>query len=479
MVFYLLLASIVTASGLLWHRQTAQQEGARLARAHQLRALVEDRGLQPLHPPPDDDETLVELGRLLFFDPILSGNRDVSCATCHDPALATVDRLPLAVGTGGEGVGAERTTGQGRSFVSRNTHDLFNRALPGWEAAFWDGRVMESGPGRYETPAGAYLPAGLDNLLAAQAMFPVTLRHEMRGGAYNVDTYTAGPGTAGGRDREAPAGWHDVDVYGRPNELAAIPDGAQHAPAIWEAVMARLLAIPQYEQLFRRAYPQQAVHELGFHHAANALAAFQADAFTFVDSPWNRYLAGDDGALSPQAQAGALLFFGEAGCAACHAPPLFTDHGYHNIGAPQFGPGHDAYAPLDFGRYHVTGDEADRYAFRTPSLLNVSFTAPYLHNGAYGSLEDVVRHHLQPEAALRRYEGRELPLALQTTVQNEPVTIDAILRTLDPELAPERELSAADVAALLAFLEALGDPRAAAAPHLAPEAVPSGLPLGR
>ncbi|MFW5940665.1 MAG: cytochrome-c peroxidase [Chloroflexota bacterium] len=479
LVLYLLLASIVVAGALLWRRQAARQERTRQMHARRLRVLVEEMGLQPLQPPPEDDEATVELGRLLFFDPILSGNRDVSCATCHDPALATVDRLPLAVGTGGQGVGTERTPGPGRSFVSRNTQDLFNRALPGWEAVFWDGRVMERGAGRYETPAGAHLPPGLDNLLAAQAMFPVTLRHEMRGGAYDVDTYTDQAQRADGGEQGATTGWGDVDIYGQPNELAAIPDGPQHTPAVWEAVMARLLAIPRYEQLFRRANPHLTADELGFQHAANALAAFQAQAFTFVDSPWNRYLAGDDEALSPQAQAGALLFFGKAGCAACHEPPLFTDQGYHNIGAPQFGPGHDDYAPLDYGRFHVTGDEADRYAFRTPSLLNVSLTAPYLHNGAYGSLEDVVRHHLEPETALRQYEGRRLPSSLQATVQNEPVTVAAILRTVDPNLAPARALSAGEVALLLDFLEALSDPDAGSALDLAPEMVPSGLPLSR
>ncbi|HUM68759.1 MAG TPA: cytochrome c peroxidase, partial [Chloroflexota bacterium] len=109
------------------------------------------------------------------------------------------------------------------------------------------------------------------------------------------------------------------------------------------------LAIPAYQELFRQAYPDVPAVELGFQHAANALAAFQAQAFTFTNSPWDRYLAGDESALSKQAKQGALLFYGRAGCAACHSGPLFTDQQYHNIAAPQFGPGRDDFAPLDYG----------------------------------------------------------------------------------------------------------------------------------
>ena len=103
----------------------------------------------------------------------------------------------------------------------------------------------------------------------------------------------------------------------------------------------------------------------------------------------------------------------------------------------------------------MTGDEQDRFAFRTPPLRNVTRTGPWLHNGAYDSLEDVVRHHLDPEAMLRAYDGSHLPLGLGTTLQNEPVTVDAILRTLDPLLQNEGRLSGEEIGQIVAFLEAL------------------------
>jgi cytochrome c peroxidase len=242
--------------------------------------------------------------------------------------------------------------------------------------------------------------------------------------------------------------------------------------------MERLLAIPEYRQLFQVAYPDVPLEGLGFQHAANALAAFQVEAFTLVNSPWDRYLAGDDEALSTQAKQGALLFYGPAGCAACHSGPLLSDQQFHNLGVPQYGPGRDDFAPLDYGRYHATGDPADRFAFRTPPLRNVTLTGPWLHNGAYGDLEDVVRHHLDPAGSLRAYNGRQLPPALQAAMQHSDVTLDNILASLDPRLQQPPTLSNREVRLLLAFLESLTDPTATELDALLPNQVPSGLPVG-
>ena len=153
-----------------------------------------------------------------------------------------------------------------------------------------------------------------------------------------------------------------------------------------------------------------------------------------------------------------MLFFGQAGCARCHSGPLLSDGQYHNIGAPQLGPGTDEHAPLDYGRWAVTGVETDRFAFRTPPLRNVAQTGPWLHNGAYNALEAVVRHHLDAEAALRAYDGAHLPAALRPTVQNAPVTLAAILQTLAPELRQEQPLSRRQIAEIIAFLESLSGP---------------------
>ena len=442
-----------------------------------IQAIVEREGLAPLAAPPAQDPALVALGQMLFFDKELSGNRDTSCATCHQMDLGTSDGLRLSIGTGGSGVGPARQLGDNRTFVPRNALELYNRGLPEFDTMFWDARVAGSAATGFVTPAGAYLPNGLDNVLAAQAMFPVTFRDEMRGGWYNIAGYITEPGEIieKGDYADQPAGWNDVDVFGNPNELAGIPNGPENNPAIWEAIMQRLLAIPGYQALFQQAFPGVPLAALGFQHAANAIAAFETQAFSLTDSPWDRYLAGDQSAISNTAKQGALLFFGPAGCATCHSGDLFTDHDFHNLAVPQFGPGRDPIAPLDFGHYEATLEPADKYTFRTPSLRNVALTAPYFHNGTYTALEDVINHHLQPEASLRAFDGRQLPPELRDSLQNNEVTLVDILATLDPKLDGQTTLTNREIRQIIAFLQSLTDPAAKDLGHLVPAAVPSGL----
>ena len=419
----------------------------------QLQTLIAARQIEPLAPIPVQNEALVNLGRNLYFDNILSGNKDVSCATCHLPEFGTGDGLPLPIGTGGmNGVGPERLLGNGRSLVPRNAPDVFNRGAVEWHTMFWDGRVAISPRGYYKTPENDDLPGDLSSLLAVQAMFPVTSVDEMRGQ----------PG--------------DVTVTGEPNELAIIP--AEDTRAMWSGLMARLLSIPEYEALFATAYPDIPPSELGFQHAANAIGAFEADAFACINNPWHAYLNGDLTAISEDAKKGALLFYGEAGCVNCHSGPLFTDQAYHNIATPQLGPGKGDDTLLDNGRFLETGRAEDQFAFRTPSLLNVTATGPWLHNGAYGDLTAVINHHQAPESALKNYvAAAHLPAYLQGEVQDDETTIKALLATVDAQLAPTRRLSPMEVQYLIPFLETLTDPIVEEMEDITPTAVPSGLPV--
>jgi cytochrome c peroxidase len=211
------------------------------------------------------------------------------------------------------------------------------------------------------------------------------------------------------------------------------------------------------------------------------------------------------------------LFYGKAGCANCHSGPFQTDHDFHAIAMPQIGPGkrdgadgrywratgEDEFLE-DFGRGRVTMRTEDRYRFRTPSLRNVVLSAPYGHSGAYATLEEVVRHHLDPVAALEAYDpdqvelpllGRVLELTVQgsrlnhaflnphrqvgyeardTFVQRTP-EIRARIAAAN-ELEPVR-LTDPEVHALVAFLGTLTDPGARDTEHLVPDRVPSGLPV--
>ena len=449
-LFVLGLLATVALFALFQARRTAAQTADQ-----QLRQLVQERNLHPLSLPTTTDPALVALGEKLFFDRELSGNRDTSCSTCHNIALGLSDGLPLAIGTGGQGDAPQRTLGDGRQFVPHNTLDLFNRGSAEWQTMFWDGRVSGTAETGFTSPAGEYLPSGLVNALAVQSLIALASRHEMRGGVYNVAGYVLQPGQNPEDLPDQRVGWGDVDIYGQPNELAEIGNTAADMPLIWEALMVRLANQPDYAPLFAAAYPDTPADQLTIAHVANALSAYQAAEFVAADTPWDRYLAGDEAALDSEAKQGALLFFGTANCASCHTGPLFTDLQFHNIGVPQFGPGTDEIAPLDYGRYRTTQNPADQFAFRTPSLRQVGQTGPWFHNGAYASLEEVVRHHLDPATALPAYTGEHLPPELRRTLQDAAVTHKNILATLSPLLPPAEPLSNRQVRQLVAFLESL------------------------
>ncbi len=417
----------------------------------QLQQAMIEAGCAPVDPGTMPAASKVALGQALMFDKEISGNRDISCATCHHPLLHTGDGLSVSIGTGGRGLGPARLLGAGRNLIPRNAPEVFNRGLPEWRTMFWDMRVSGTADTGFLSPAGSQLPAGLDNPLAVQAMFPVTARDEMRGAV------------------------GDNDVFGAPNEIAAFGD--QDLTGIWDALMQRLLAIPEYVTLFNQAYPTVPTAELGFQHAANAIAAFEIKAWTLLDSPWERYVEGDETALSNEAKRGALLFFGDAGCAQCHTGNLFTDQQAHDIGVPQVGPGKGAEAPQDFGRGRETGQQADRYAFRTPPLRNVAITGPWMHDGAFTTLRAAVVHHLDPANSLRHYDATQLSPLLQGTFRGDEATISAILANLDPLVATPQQLSDEQVNELLTFLEALTDPAAVDLSGDVPSSVPSGLPV--
>ena len=445
---------------------------------------------------PDPDK--VELGRMLFFDKILSGNRNISCATCHHPSQSSGDGVALAFGEGAHGLGARRHPGPTRSEavherVPRNAPGLFNLGAREFTRLFHDGRVETDPEGNYEggfiTPAKWKLPKGLDNVLAAQALFPVTSPTEMAGQKGENDVADA-----------------------RSLNNAAGPGG------VWDLLAKRLQAVPQYVTMFKKAFPDQvkAAADITFVQAANAIAAFEGTAFRADESPFDRYLRGED-SLAAEALAGMGLFYGKARCSSCHAGKFQTDHDFHAIAMPQIGPGKadgrdsgywsatgvQAFLE-DFGRGRVTVREKDRFKFRTPSLRNVELTGPWGHDGAYDSLEAVVRHHLDPVKALNRYElPKDLLPKLDRVVElsaegdrmrhtwmsasrfegfskrdgwvQRSEKLRARIAAAN-ELAPTR-LSDEEVQQLLAFLKSLTDPRSRNLEALVPVRVPSGLPV--
>ena len=367
--------------------------GSNLAAQARLTAL-------PLKAPaPADNPTTperVELGRLLFWDPILSGGRDVACATCHHPAFGYSDGLDLSIGTNGVGLGPTRAFAAGHPsrLVKRNSQTVVNTAFNGLTAdagatpaaapMFWDLRVRS---------------------LEAQALEPVKALEEMRGTAYAEDRAVA-------------------------------------------EVVARLHNVPEYRQLFARAFGDgQPVNE---QNLGRALAAFQR-TLVAVNAPFDRYMRGETTALSA-AQVRGMERFQSAGCVNCHSGPMFSDFASHVLAVPD----NPKLSESDAGVNKA-------YAFRTPSLRNLSSTSPYMHNGVFSSLPDVIDFYERVSRGGGRRGGGGRGL-------NPKVTRDQI----DP-LARRLNLGGRGQGDLVAFLRALEDP---AFDRTVPTLVPSGLPVG-
>lgn len=397
------------------------------------------------------DPAKVELGRMLFYDKILSGNKDISCASCHHPKLNSGDAIALSIGVGGEGLGKARIMGEDRERIPRNSPEIFNRGSSEWHTMFWDSRVQDRGEKGWYTPADEKFPQeGFDNILAVQAMFPVTSRDEMRGEI------------------------GDTDIHGEVNELALISPAMPQS--IWFALMQRLISIPEYVELFAQAFPDIPTEELSFVQAANAIAAYEISAFTFLDSPWDNYLAGEENALTESQKRGAMFFYKEGSCVSCHSGNLMTDQKAHNLGIPQFGPGKDIDVPLDYGQIVESGKKEDLFAFRTPPLRNVELTGPWMHNGAYDDLEAVIRHHLEPAKALDTYPVQSLPAELQISFQDDEGVMKRIKGSIDPLLIDARmKANEKEIRDLLAFMQALTEESARKQITKAPQKVPSGL----
>lgn len=402
------------------------------------------------------DPAEAALGQLLFYDPILSGNREVSCATCHHPRFATSDGLSLGLGDGGIGLGPDRHADPANppeQRIPRNSPALFNLGATEFTHFFADGRLEDdpTRPHGIRTPLGEDMAEGFDNALSAQAMFPVLSPDEMAG------HYTE----------------NDVARAVRLGFLTG-EGGA------WSILSARVEAIPAYRAAFDGVIGPRPI---AFADIANALAAFIALEWRADDSPFDRYLR-DGTPLDASAARGMELFYGKAGCDACHAGRFQTDHGFHAIAMPQIGPGKAARFERhsrDIGRMRVTGEPTDAYAFRTPSLRNVTQTAPYGHAGTHATLDGVIRHHLSPLDGLAGYDPaqRILPeLAVTTDLAilsaAEEVQAIAAANTLAPV-----ELSEAEIADLIAFLGALTDTASLPGQLGVPEAVPSGLAVAR
>lgn len=271
--------------------------------------------LGPLPPLPAPNPTKVELGKFLFFDPRLSGDGSLSCASCHDPVKGWTDGLPLSKAYPG-------------SLYFRNTKTILNAAYA--PLFYWDGRLD--------------------------------------GG--DMDTQV----------RDSITESHFMNMDGR-------------------LMLERLKQVPEYVALFQRAFNG----EPSFGLTLKAIAAFE-------QSLVSRNVSFDEGQLSDKAKQGLALFEGRAGCIQCHNGAYFSDGQVHGLGLPEAPEvfqeplrhmtyrsfmkflGTPNYMNLrrDVGYYAISKDYRDIGKFLTPTLREVARTAPYMHNGVFGTLEEVI-----------------------------------------------------------------------------------------
>ena len=293
-------------------------------------------GLDANRPVPKDNpltEAKVRLGRRLFFDPILSTDGTLSCASCHDPTHGLAGRARLAIGV------------KGRQ-MTRNAPSLWNRAYG--TAFFWDGR---------------------ESSLESQALRPIESSTEMGGTV----------------------------------------DGA----------VRRLNAHQEYSDLFQAAFPDGVTAN----NLAKSLASFERVLLS-GNSRVDRFRSGEVRALSDSERHGLWIYESRGGCWRCHSGHNFSDEGFHNTGVSW------DQAPIDLGRFTITNKDSDRGRFKTPTLRNVAFTAPYMHDGSLATLEDVVDFYNRGGGKNPFLDGTIAPLGLSAEEKKDLV---AFLKALSGE----------------------------------------------
>jgi cytochrome c peroxidase len=451
---------------------------------HQFSGRVESTLEQRLGRPINDAQA--EVGRLLFFDNVHSLHRDNTCAGCHSPTNGMGDSQSIAIGVDNNGlVGPNRTGARNQ----RRSPMVLNVAF--YPKLMWNGRFFAHGAGDelgdpfqnnlgFEFPAPEGLSLSYHNhLLQAQAFIPPTELVEAAG-------FTGTAGTIG----------PDFDQFDN-GEGASVPgpddSGFRNHP-IRVQMLAELNATPGYRAGFRNAFPEIGPNDpIAYDHFARAIAEFEF-TLVFADAPIDRFARGRHDAMTLEEKRGALVFFGKGQCVTCHAVKgksneMFSDFRNYVIGVPQIapyfgvdrsnmmfdGPGADE----DFGAMQISGNDADKYKFRTAPLRNIAVQPAFFHNGSFTTIEGAIRHHLDAVGSARTYSPRragiDRDLARRPTGPIEPV-----LDRLDPLLAGGIDLSEHEVKDLTAFVTTGLLDKRALKHHLCklvPSVVPSGIPV--
>ncbi len=384
----------------------------------------------------------VKLGQLLFYDRVLSGTFRVSCATCHNHDRASSNGFRL---DGKKSHEEDALAVNGLPIYdalkpsSKHAPTLFNLGAKEFKTLFFDGRISRKEDGGFHAPTKESLPIGLRDVLAVQALFPAVTGDEL-------------------------VGKIESDI----TAVAHLGNGA-----IWGALAKRVQELPDYWPYFQAAFPKlKEPKDISIVEIANSISAFIGTEWRSDGSAFDAYLRGDESALNGQQQRGMKLFYGAAKCDDCHGGAYQTDHQFHFVPSSfwRFDVlGEERNSVVNLGLFNVTKKPKDKFKIRTPSLRNVTDTAPYGHAGGVKSLRRMIWYHLNPNVALSEM-GKDLSrLGLSEAVGNV---------VLNPALGGGVELRSGNVMAdLLAFLEALSDETGLHGKLGKPNNVPSSLAL--
>lgn len=433
------------------------------------------------------DPELADLGRNLFFDPIMALRGDNSCAGCHAPQFGFADSQSIAIGIMNNNIVGLNRQGPRNQ---RRSPTLLNSAF--FPALMWNARFFAPTDDPFDNTLGFVFPPpegivrfppgdpNFRHLLAAQGHLPQTELVEMTGFA----------GTAGAEDIH-PSLYPFDDGIGIP---IPGPDGSgfRNEP-IRNRVLEDLNDNQAYLKLFGRVFDEvRRGNPIVFAMVGAAIAEFEF-SLTFADAPLDQFARGDRRAMTASEKRGAILFFGTANCVGCHrvsgyANEMFSDFLNHRLGVPQIAPSFGLgagnvrfdgpHGDEDFGGEQISGDRADRYKFRTSPLRNIALQPTFFHNGCFTRLEDAIRHHLDAAASTRDYDPDRAGLAVDLHLSKAPAA--HVLKDLDPLIAKPLKLKPDEFAELVQFVRTgLLDPRCTPDRllNLVPRELLSGRPL--
>jgi cytochrome c peroxidase len=442
---------------------------------------------------------LADLGRLLWFDKLHSLHQDNTCGGCHSPTNGFGDSQPMAIGVQNNNlVGPDRSGPRNQ----RRSPLVVNTAL--YPAMMWNGRFNSLSGDPFNNSQGFRFPIPEDDvrfsfsqdlehevthLLQAQAHMPPTELIEVAG-------FT---GTCPNGVPDPTLGSAFCQFDDGKGQTVPLPDatGFRNEP-IRQKGLAILNSTAAYRRLFGDVFPEvKAGAPIDFFMFGKAIAEFEF-TLVFANAPIDQFAQGNRQAMTAAQKRGALLFFGKAQCVQCHAVAgrssvglaneMFSDFEERVIGVPQIapafgvgkgnvifeGPGLDE----DFGLEEITGNESDRYKFRTAPLRNLAVAPGFFHNGAFIRLEDAIRHHLNVYQSAQSYDPIKAGVPADLAKRIGP--IKPVLDRLDPLLRHPTALNAAEFDDLVTFVrDGLLDERVKPENlcKLVPAHVPSGLPV--